>query len=70
MDRIKDMASGFNPGDIQQYLQGVSWPIGKDDLVGALQSNGAPSQLTDKIKGSNQSQFNGPEDVASAAQGS
>ncbi|HEV2126476.1 MAG TPA: DUF2795 domain-containing protein [Chloroflexota bacterium] len=70
MDRIKDMASGFNPADIQQYLQGVDWPIGKDDLVAVLQSNGAPGQLVDKIRGSDQSRFNGPQDVVSSAQGS
>ncbi len=70
MDRIQDMASGFNPADIQQYLQGVDWPIGKDDLVTVLQRNGAPSQLVDKIRGSEQSQFNGPQDVMRSAQGS
>jgi hypothetical protein len=70
VDRIKDMASGFNPADIQQYLQGVDWPIGKDDLVAVLQRNGAPSHVVDKIRGSDQSQFNGPQDVVSTAQAS
>lgn len=67
MDRLKDMASGFNPADIQKYVQGVDWPIGKDDLVAVLQQNGAPSQIVDKVRGSDQSQFNGPQDVATAS---
>lgn len=67
MDRIKDMASGFNPADIQKYLQGVTWPIGKDDLATILQRNGAPSQLVDKIQGSERNEFNDPQDVIKSA---
>ena len=70
VDRIEDMAGAFNPGGIQQYLQDISWPIGKDDLTQVLQRNGAPSRVVDNIQGSNQSQFDGPEDVMNAAQGS
>ena len=70
VDRIEDMAGAFNPGGIQQYLQDISWPIGKDDLTRVLQRNGAPSRVVDNIQGSNQSQFDGPEDVMNAAQGS
>lgn len=70
MDRIKEMAGGFNPADFQQYLQGVSWPVGKDDLVSVLRNNGAPDQIVSRIQGSNKSQFNGPDDVMSSAQGS
>lgn len=70
VDRIEDMAGAFNPGGIQQYLRGISWPIGKDDLAQVLRRNGAPSQVVDNIQGSDQRQFDGPEDVMNAAQGS
>lgn len=69
MDRLKDMAGGFNPADIQKYTKGISWPIGKDDLTTALKGNGAPDEMVDKVKGSNQNQFKGPEDVVSTTQG-
>lgn len=69
MDRIKDMAGGINPTDIQKHLEGVTWPVGKDDLVQVLQRNGAPDKVVDKIQESDLSQFNGIQDVMSSATG-
>ena len=69
MDRIKDMAGGMNPAEIQKRLEGVNWPIEKDDLVTVLQRNGAPEQLVDKVQESDLSQFNGIQDVMDSAQG-
>ena len=69
MDRIKDMAGGINPAEIQKHLEGVTWPLGKDDLVQVLQRNGAPEKVVDKIQESDLSQFNGIQDVMSSATG-
>ena len=69
MDRMKDMAGGMNPAEIQKRLEGVNWPIEKDDLVTVLQRNGAPEQLVDKVQESDLSQFNGIQDVMDSAQG-
>jgi hypothetical protein len=65
MDKLKDMASGFNPGDFKKYLSGVTWPIGKDDLVNVLRQNGAPDGIVSKVEGSDASQFNDENDVLS-----
>ncbi len=70
MDRIKDMASGFNPADLQKYVQDVNFPISKDDLMSQIQGKGAPSDMVDKIRNSDMAEFNGPQDVMSAVQGS
>lgn len=63
MDRLKDMAGGFNPADIKKYLEGVTWPIGKDDLVNVLKQNGAPDGIVSKVQGSDASQFQDQNDV-------
>lgn len=67
MDKLKDMAGGFNPGDIKKYTQGVSWPIGKDDLVTVLKQNGAPDSVTSKVQGTDADQFKDEGDVLSKA---
>lgn len=71
MDRVSDMAGDFNPGDfnlgdIQKYVEGIEFPVSKDNLLSAAESNGAPSALIDKIRGSDMSQFSGVEDVISS----
>ncbi|MBA2758907.1 MAG: DUF2795 domain-containing protein [Chloroflexia bacterium] len=65
MDRFKDMAGAFNPGDIKKYTQGVSWPIGKDDLVNVMKQNGAPDGVTSKVQDADADQFSDQNDVMS-----
>jgi len=65
MDKLKDMAGGFNPMDLKKYVEGVTWPIGKDDLVTVLKQNGAPDSVTSKIQDSNASQFKDQSDLLS-----
>lgn len=65
MDKLKDMAGGFNPGDIKKYTQGVNWPVGKDDLVNVMKQNGAPDGVTSKVQGSDADQFQDEGDVMS-----
>jgi hypothetical protein len=66
MDKLKDMAGGTtNPLDVKQFLEGVTWPIGKDDLVNVLRQNNAPDSVVSKVKGSGQSQFQDEGDLLS-----
>jgi hypothetical protein len=65
MDKLKDLAGGANPGDYKKYLEGVTWPIGKDDLVNVLRQNGAPEAITSKVEGSGESQFQNEGDLIS-----
>lgn len=64
-DKLKDMASGFNPADIQKYLEGVTWPIGKDDLVNVLKQNNAPDGVVNKVQDTDVSQFMNQGDLLS-----
>jgi hypothetical protein len=59
------MASGFNPADIQKYLEGVTWPIGKDDLVNVLKQNNAPDGVVNKVQDTDVSQFMNQGDLLS-----
>jgi hypothetical protein len=51
MDKIKDMAGGSNPMELKKYLQGVTWPTGKDNLVNVLRQNNAPDSIVSKVEG-------------------
>lgn len=67
MDRLKDMAG--NAGGIGDMLKGISFPIQKDELVSQLEQKGAPSQITDKLKGDSTDQFQNQDDVMSKVSG-
>lgn len=55
----------FNPDDAQQYLEGVDYPVSKEDLISATESNGAPETLVGMIGSLPRPQFSGPEEVMS-----
>lgn len=63
MDKLKGMAGDLNPAELQQHLQGVSWPIGKDDLVTTLKQKGAPEGVVSKVEGADTDQFRDQNDV-------
>ncbi len=65
MDKLKSMMDGFNPMDLKKYVEGVSWPIGKDDLVAIMKRNNAPDSATSKVQDSNASQFTDQNDLMS-----
>lgn len=64
-----DKLSGINPGDATQYLDGVDWPAGKEQVADKAQSNGAPDGMVEKIRNSSTEEFSGPRDVVSALGG-
>lgn len=57
-------------GDVQQYLGGISFPAGKEEVASEAESNGAPQSLVDQIRNAAMEQFSGPQDVLQAVQGS
>lgn len=65
MDKLKGMTGGMNPADLMQYVKGVSWPIGKDDLVAIMKQNNAPDDVTNKVQKSDASQFQDQGDLLS-----
>jgi hypothetical protein len=56
----------FNPIEMQKYLKGVDYPASKDDLVSKAQSNDAPSEVVDQLKGMSKNSFDGPNAVVEA----
>jgi len=63
MDRLKNLASNFDPGQIEKSLDGVSWPIGKDDLVNVLKKNNVPDSVVSKVQSCDASQFENKSDL-------
>jgi hypothetical protein len=79
-DKIKDILGGGGDVDLgslplggyEKYLEGVTYPIGIDDLMTALKNNGAPSQLLDVVKGlggKGKTSFASQEDVVDSVKG-
>ena len=56
----------FNPIEMQKYLKGVDYPASKDDLVSKAESNSAPSEVVDQLKGMSKDSFDGPNAVVEA----
>ena len=63
-----DQLGGFNPQDLQKYLQGVNWPADKEQVAAQAESNGAPQGLLEQIKNIGGGQFGGPQDVIGSLQ--
>ena len=64
-----DQLGGFNPQDLQKYLQGVNWPADKEQVANKAEGNGAPQGLLEQIRNLGGGQFNGPQDVIGKLQG-
>ena len=64
-----DQLGGFNPQDLQKYLQGVNWPADKEQVANTAESNGAPQGLREQIRNLGGGQFDGPQDVVGKLQG-
>jgi hypothetical protein len=57
-------------GEVQQYIGGISFPVGKEDVASEAESNGAPQSVVDRIRNAAMEQFSGPEDILRAVQDS
>jgi hypothetical protein len=60
---LGDVASDLGAGAYAKYLEGVNFPIGKDDLIVALQDNGAQDAIVEHVKSLSQDRFDSPQDV-------
>ena len=56
-------------GNIQQHLQGINFPAGKEEVASNAESNGAPQDLVSQIRNAATERFNSPEEVLQAVQG-
>jgi hypothetical protein len=60
---VADLAGQAGLGAYSKYLQGVTFPIGKDDLIIALQDNGAGEAIIQHVQSLSQDRFNSAEEV-------
>jgi Protein of unknown function (DUF2795) len=51
-----------------QYLPGVRFPAEKEQIASTAESNGAPQDLVEKIRGASRQRFNGPDEVLQEVQ--
>lgn len=63
MDKVKDFAA--NQGNLKDKLQGMHFPASKNDVLNQLEQKGVPSQIIDKLKNVDTSQFQSVDDVMS-----
>ena len=56
----------MNPIEVQKHLKGMSYPASKDDIVSTAQGNGADDALLEQLRGMNEKEFTGPDDVMEA----
>jgi hypothetical protein len=50
-------------GGYAKYLAGITFPASKDEVLGALQANGAPDSLSTHVESMSQDRFDSARDV-------
>lgn len=63
MDKLKNM--GGDAMGLKDQLKDIQFPAGKDEVASQLEQKGAPSQVVDKVRNADTSQFNSADDVMS-----
>lgn len=63
MDRFKKMANDVMGSGLGKHLQGIDFPCSKDELLSQLEQKGVPSQVVDKVRDTDTSQFDSLDDV-------
>jgi hypothetical protein len=56
-------------GQLQGYLQGVSFPAGKEEVASNAEGNNAPQELVEQIRNSGTENFDSADEVLQKAQG-
>ncbi len=60
--------SNLDLGQLQQYLQGVNFPAGKEEVASNAESNNAPQELVQQIRNSGTQTFNSADEVLQTVQ--
>lgn len=63
MDKFKKMAGDAMNSGIADQLKDIDFPCSKDELLSQLEKKGVPSQILDKVRNVNTSQFDSVDDV-------
>jgi len=49
-----------------KYVNGVIWPVTKEELLSSMERNGAPDDVLETVRSANQARFVAPSDVHQA----
>lgn len=52
--------------ELQKYLAGVDYPVGRHELIGVAEDNGAPEELLARLRDAKTDEFDSPTEVSSA----
>jgi|GEM_PF-4364587 len=63
MDRLKKMANDVMGSGIGDQLKDINFPCSKDELLSQLEQKGVPSQILDRVRSVDTSQFDSVDDV-------
>jgi len=63
MDRLKHLADEAT--NSSNLLEGISFPIDKNDLVSQLEQHGVPSHVLDRVKSVNTDRFTNADELKS-----
>lgn len=63
MDKFKKMKDDVMGSGVGKQLEGINFPCSKDELLSQLEKKGVPSQIRDKVRDVDTSQFDSVEDV-------
>ena len=56
-------------GQLQQFLPNLNFPASREEVASTVQSNDAPQEVVDRIRGANTDTFNSADEVLQAVQG-
>jgi hypothetical protein len=45
-----DFIRKYLPGGVEKYIEGIEFPIGKEDALNKLQENGAPGMVINQLQ--------------------
>lgn len=66
MDNLKKKAGDMmGSGGIDDQLKDINFPASKDEVLRQLEQKGVPSQVTDKVRNADTSQFDSVDDLKS-----
>jgi hypothetical protein len=63
MDRFKDKVNDLMGSGLGDQLKGINFPASKDEVLRQLEQKGVPSQVLDKIRDVDTSQFDSVDDL-------
>ena len=65
-----DFIRKYVPKNFEQYLQGIEFPIGKQELMDKLEQNGAPGVVVNQIRRRlPEGEYQSPQDLAKKLRG-